>query len=84
MPHYRDQLDPDSFDTVEEFDAAQRRAITRPTGVCLRCGRPMTWAQQRQQFGRLLRRGFSIEHAKQLNPRCQTCMTITLKAQQNA
>lgn len=80
MPLYRDQIQPEVYDTAEEFEAAQHRAVPRPKGVCARCGHPMTWAEQRRQFGRLMRQGFAADAARQMLPRCQTCMTITLRA----
>lgn len=79
MPRYRDQLDPDDFDTEEEFEAAKARLPARPKTVCLQCGYSITWATQRQQFGRLMRKGFSVEDARKLLPRCQVCLTATLR-----
>jgi hypothetical protein len=46
--------------------------------VCLRCGFPITWEAQWQQWGRLMRRGLSPEEAKALMPRCQKCITMTI------
>ena len=46
---------------------------------CLRCGYRVTWAEQRRQYGRLIRRGKSDEEAKALMPRCQKCTTAALK-----
>jgi hypothetical protein len=42
---------------------------------CKDCKYAMTWASQRQQFGRLVKRGFSVDDTKQLMPRCQKCLT---------
>ena len=42
---------------------------------CLRCNQQMTWAEQRRQFGRLIRYGWTPEEAKRLTPRCQKCVT---------
>jgi SOS response regulatory protein OraA/RecX len=53
-----------------------RRTVT----VCLRCHYPMTWEQQRRQFGRLMRKGFTKDEAKAALPRCQICMTVWLRA----
>jgi hypothetical protein len=52
--------------------------LRKPT-VCLRCGYPMTWENQRRQFGRLMRRGMTTEETKALLPRCQKCMTTALR-----
>jgi hypothetical protein len=46
--------------------------------VCLRCGYPITWDDQKRQWGRLMRRGVSPEEGKALMPRCQKCNTITI------
>ncbi len=46
---------------------------------CIECRRPMTWAQQRVQFGRLKRLGISAAHIKATLPRCQKCLTIWLR-----
>lgn len=48
------------------------------TKECLDCKYPMTWAQQRVQFGRLVKRGLSREETKAAMPRCQTCVTRML------
>jgi len=45
---------------------------------CLRCKNTMTWAQQRQQFGRLLRAGLSPQESRDISPRCQKCVTLYL------
>ena len=51
--------------------------LPRPTPKtrCKGCNYPITWAEQRRQYGRLLRRGLSTDHAKAAGPRCQKCMT---------
>jgi hypothetical protein len=56
-----------------------RGVRTRKPDRCLQCRYPITWAAQRQQFGRLMRAGFSIAGAKQMMPRCQKCMTVALR-----
>jgi hypothetical protein len=49
--------------------------------TCLNCGLGygVTWEQQRRQFGRLIRRGFTAEQAKKILPRCQKCVTTYLR-----
>lgn len=43
---------------------------------CRGCGRQIsTWAEQRKQFGRAIKRGLNYEQAKEASPRCQKCMT---------
>jgi hypothetical protein len=50
-----------------------------PTIKCLGCGwTKMTWREQRQQYGRAIRRGLSADEAKKLMPRCQKCVTEIL------
>jgi hypothetical protein len=44
-------------------------------GRCAGCKYKLTWAEQRKQFGRLLRLGKTQEQAKAIMPRCQTCTT---------
>jgi len=46
---------------------------------CERCGKPMTWAMQRVQYGRILKRGYSKNDAKELAKQCQKCVTKFLK-----
>jgi len=46
---------------------------------CLDCKSGLTWAAQRQQFGRVVKRGHPPELAKQLMPRCGKCVTSLLK-----
>jgi hypothetical protein len=49
---------------------------------CRGCGQyGITWAEQRRQYGRLLRRGISPEAVKGLLPRCQKCVTALLHHQ---
>ena len=50
------------------------------TNRCRDCGSPMTWAAQRVQYGRLLRRGIPHEVARRELPRCQKCVTQWLRA----
>lgn len=46
---------------------------------CLGCRFPITWREQRAQFGRLMRRGLSEADTKAIMPRCQKCITVTLR-----
>jgi hypothetical protein len=46
---------------------------------CKDCGRWMTWAEHRVQFGRLMRRGLDLACVKQTLPRCQKCVTKWLQ-----
>jgi hypothetical protein len=48
---------------------------------CLRCQNPMTWADQRRQYGRAMRAGMTVEEARRILPRCQKCMTVLLHAE---
>jgi len=48
--------------------------------VCCNCRNPMTWAAQRVQFGRLMRRGICPTVIKAIQPRCQKCVTLWLRA----
>ena len=47
---------------------------------CLGCQRRMTWAEQRVQFGRLLRRAFTVDQSRRVLPRCQKCVTTWLRS----
>jgi hypothetical protein len=48
--------------------------------TCVSCERPvMTWAEQRQQYGRLVRHGFTPEEIKRRMPLCRQCTTILLR-----
>jgi hypothetical protein len=44
---------------------------------CRDCRYLMTWAEQRKQYGRLMRRG--VDNIKAAQPRCQKCMTKYLR-----
>lgn len=47
---------------------------------CIDCGLPkLTWRDQRAQYGRAIRSGLTADEAKALMPRCQKCLTKTLK-----
>lgn len=46
---------------------------------CRGCNHLMTWASQRQQFGRLSKKGWNKEQIKAIMPRCQKCVTIHLR-----
>jgi len=46
---------------------------------CKRCQRAMTWAEVRVQFGRMMRRGLSVDEIKKIQPCCQKCVTVTLR-----
>ena len=59
--------------------APHQRTINMADIHCVRCGYHITWADQRRQFGRLMRLGFGYEDAKALMPRCQKCVTTTLR-----
>ena len=48
--------------------------------VCLRCGYPITWADQRHQYGRAITHGLTPEAAKKLMPRCQGCTTAAFRS----
>jgi hypothetical protein len=47
-------------------------------GRCRKCKRPMTWAAQRVQYGRLKRKGVPDEQIKAIVPQCQKCITALL------
>jgi hypothetical protein len=50
--------------------------------TCLDCHCCMTWAAQRKQFGRAIKKfGFTVDEAKTLMPRCQKCLTSKLKGE---
>jgi hypothetical protein len=50
--------------------------VTPPTGRCRGCDLPMTWAEQRRQFGRAIKTyGVDPEMVKALGPRCGKCTT---------
>lgn len=46
---------------------------------CKRCRYAITWADQRKQFGRMIKRGLSIDEIKAIQPRCQKCVTVYLR-----
>ena len=46
---------------------------------CKVCNIQMTWAAQRVQYGRIIKKGYSATVAKILQPRCQKCVTRLLK-----
>ena len=50
---------------------------------CKNCELPMTWAKQRVQYGRLLKRGYSQLEAKTAMHNCQKCVTLLLKEKEN-
>lgn len=58
----------------DQDDRPKKRAI------CRDCRYPMTWDQQRRQFGRLMQKGFTVDEAKAALPRCQKCLTLWLHA----
>ena len=52
---------------------------TKTKKRCRDCQWPITWAEQRKQWERCLRRGLSKPAAKAALPRCQKCLTRHLK-----
>ena len=50
---------------------------------CRDCRNPMTWAAQRVQYGRLIRRGLPPAQIKAILPRCQKCVTRWLRSQED-
>jgi hypothetical protein len=56
---------------TEEPIASQKKS-------CKECKNALTWAEQRKQFGRLIKEGKSPEEAKAAMPRCQKCVTRLL------
>jgi len=59
------------------INRSYQRTITLQTKIrCLRCGLGMTWAEQRRQFGRLIRKGLSPQEVKTIAPLCQKCITV--------
>jgi uncharacterized protein with PIN domain len=58
--------------------------MSRNNDRCLHCNRELTWAEQRRQFGRVMRTGLTVEEARALLPRCQKCMTLVLEARRRA
>lgn len=51
--------------------------------VCKRCKTTVTWAEQRKQYGRLIRAGLELSQAKEAGPRCKKCMTVYLREEKN-
>lgn len=56
----------------------RRREVFVNKTRCLSCNHPITWAEQKKQFGRLVRKGLSSEQAKRLLPWCGKCVTNAL------
>jgi hypothetical protein len=54
------------------------RVKTTASDLCSRCSARITWADQRRQWGRLIRAGLSERQARDIQPRCQKCVTIHL------
>jgi hypothetical protein len=50
--------------------------------TCSDCGSAygVTWADQRSQFGRLIRRGVTRDQIKDILPRCGKCVTVWMRA----
>lgn len=46
---------------------------------CTSCAKSMNFMHVRKQYGRLMRRGFTTEQVKVIQPRCQKCVTVWLK-----
>jgi len=46
---------------------------------CNDCNLPMTWADVRRQFGRLMKTGVLLNDAKAVMPLCQHCTTKWLR-----
>jgi hypothetical protein len=53
----------------------RRHVACRMRIRCQNCNCEMTWSEQKRQFGRMLRKGLSIEDAGRLSPRCSKCVT---------
>ncbi|HEY4261621.1 MAG TPA: hypothetical protein VGM98_15735 [Schlesneria sp.] len=51
---------------------------SRPKTCCVGCGTGMTWAEIRRQYGRLLRKGLTVEQVKAILPKCQKCVAQLL------
>jgi hypothetical protein len=47
------------------------------------CGRRMTWAETRVQYGRMIKRGCSVEESKRRSPICGKCVTATMPLVRN-
>ncbi len=48
---------------------------------CTQCHGGMTWAEQKKQWGRMVRAGTNEVDATAAQPRCQKCTTAYLKGQ---
>ena len=48
---------------------------------CKGCGYPVTWHEQRLQYGRLIECGLTPQAAGELMPRCQRCVATHLREQ---
>ena len=46
---------------------------------CKHCKKAMTWAEQKVQFGRLIKNNYKIKLAKLSMPLCQKCNTIFIR-----
>lgn len=61
------------------IDASGTTTKTARDDLCRGCGVvPLTWADQRKQFGRMMRAGLSKEQAGANSPRCGKCVTELL------
>jgi hypothetical protein len=57
-------------------DDIEAEAGPRPSkNRCPRCGHRVTWGQAQASFGRMIRKGFTAEEAKQHSPICSKCVT---------
>jgi hypothetical protein len=68
---------------ADEFDEYGELIGHRPKPAriqCKRCAPPsyLTWAEQRQGYGRLISAGLSEQAVKDLVPLCPRCVGITL------
>jgi hypothetical protein len=60
------------------INRSYQRTLTLQTKIrCLQCGLGMTWAEQRRQYGRLIRKGLNPQDAKAITPLCQKCITVS-------
>ncbi len=50
---------------------------------CQKCRKPLTWAQQRVQFGRLTLHKLDADTIRAVLPRCQKCVTVHLDSLAN-
>ncbi|MBN2291062.1 MAG: hypothetical protein JXM70_01480 [Pirellulales bacterium] len=51
---------------------------------CKTCKEPMTWREQRRQYGRCVRRGMTKFEIQEALPRCQKCLTQHRQEMQSA